>query len=256
MRSHRKFARNFLGGISGGPVPEGATSTAPSETEHRFRVYRNNVAHGLSRALARHYPVVERLVGPECFAGLAALYIERHPPRTPILTEWGGRFALFLAETETLSDLPYLPDIARIEWARSRAYHAQDAAPLRPEDLRRFAERIGEGLQLYLHPSTQILQLATPAGSIWASQQPDGPRPPAPDQWCAETVLVARRGIAHVITVVITPATGRFLAHLMEGANVAEAHSHAGDGFDLNAAFALLLENALIVGAGHREDQT
>lgn len=256
MLSHRDFARSFRDAIDGGAAPVNATARAPDETERRFDVYRNNVAHGLSQALARHYPAVERLLGTDCFKGVARLFIDKHPPRTPVLTEWGVEFPAFLAELEPLQSLSYLPDIARIEWARSRAYHSADAEPLAPRDLNDAAQAAGDDLQLILHPSVQVLQMLTPSGSIWASQQPEGPAPPDASHWTPETVLVARRGLAHVITDVIPSSSGRFIAALAAGHTVAESQARAGDNLDLNAAILLLVEHALIIGAADKGGAT
>lgn len=250
MPSHRDFARGFREGLAGGPAPQNATAQDPAEIERRFDVYRNNVAHGLTQALARHFPAIERLLGEDCFRGLARAYIAEHPPRTPILTDWGGAFPAYLADEPSLQSMSYLPDVARIEWARSRAYHAADSEPIAPERLQETATRAGTHLCLDLHPSVQVLQLLTPAGSIWASQQPGGPAPPRAKEWRPETLLIARRGISHVITSVVRSSTGRFVSALCAGETVARAQDRAGADFDLNAALLLLVENALIVGAG------
>ncbi|TNF11750.1 MAG: DUF2063 domain-containing protein [Rhodobacteraceae bacterium] len=252
MLSHRDFARNFRDAIRGGVAPENATACQPAETERRFDVYRNNVAHSLSQALARHYPVIERLLGEECFNGTVRLFIDQYPPRTPVLTEWGEEFAAFLAEIETFQSLTYLPDVAQIEWARSRAYHSADADPMMPRDLQAIAQEAGEKLRLFLHPSVQVLQMLTPAGSIWASQQPGGAPAPTAAQWAPETVLIARKGLAEVVTRTVPAPIGRFISALLNGRTVAEAQASAGEGFELNAAFLLLVENALIVGAGRK----
>ncbi|KEO54323.1 DNA-binding domain-containing protein [Thioclava pacifica] len=256
MLSHRDFARSFRDAINGGAAPENATARQPGETERRFDVYRNNVAHGLSRALARHYPVIERLLGDECFKGVARLFIDRHPPQTPLLIAWGEEFAAFLAEIETFQSLIYLPDVARIEWARSRAYHSSDAQPVPPQKLQAIAQEAGEDLQLFLHPSVQVLQMLTPAGSIWVSQQPGGPPAPTAAQWAPETVLIARKGLDDVITQAVPAPIGRFISALAYGRTVAEAQASTGEGFELNAAFLLLVKNALIIGADKKGGDT
>ena len=63
------------------PVPAGVTSARGKADAKRFAVYRNNVAVGLTRALASRFPVVERLVGEEFFAGMARAYIARQHGR-------------------------------------------------------------------------------------------------------------------------------------------------------------------------------
>jgi hypothetical protein len=242
MPSHLEFTRSFQTALNGEQPPLGAQAGDPSEITRRFNVYRNNVAYGLAQALARQFPATERLVGADCFAGAAQMFIEQHPPRSPILTDWGEEFPQFLAEVGSLSTLSYLPDVARIEWARIRAYHAADASPVDTEQLNILAQ----DHRMYLHPSVQILRLATPAGSIWASQQPKGPPPPTPEHWHPEVVLVARRGLATVITQVVTPHTAGFIHQLQAQQTLATACTHAGPEFDLTATLVLLIQNNLI----------
>ena len=242
MPSHLEFARSFQIALNADQLPVGAQADDASEIAQRFNVYRNNAAYGLAQALSRQFPATERLVGAECFAGVAKIFIEQSPPRSPILTDWGIEFPQFLAGLGSLSSLPYLPDVARIEWARSRAYHAADAKPVDATRLNTLAQHH----RLHLHSSVQILTLATPAGSIWASQQPDGPAPPSPESWRPETVMIARRGLANVITQVISPQTGVFIRQLLALQTLATACTQAGPEFDLTKGLVLLIQNELI----------
>ena len=108
-------------------------TTAPAA--RYLQVYRNNVFESLVGALKAVYPVVERLVGTGFFAYAADGYIRRHPPTSGNLHDFGGDFAGFLAGFEPARELTLLPDIARLEWAWHRAFHAADQAPLALERL-------------------------------------------------------------------------------------------------------------------------
>ena len=55
----------------GSPLPDGITTARGRADRARFAVYRNNVFVGLTNALARRFPVTERLVGTEFFHGMA-----------------------------------------------------------------------------------------------------------------------------------------------------------------------------------------
>ena len=90
-------------------TPEGLNCSTP---DRRFAVYRNNVQHGLSVALATRFPVIERLVGADFFAATARVFAAQHPPETPVLQDWGEAFPTFLAGFEPAAELPYLADVA------------------------------------------------------------------------------------------------------------------------------------------------
>ena len=155
--------------------------------DRRFAVYRNNVQHGLSRALAARFPVIERLVGPEFFAAMARVFAAQHPPQTPVLLDWGDTFADFLATFPPAQALPYLPDVARLEWLRGQSYHAADAARADPAAL---ATVDPARLQLTLAPSVHAFAAQHPAVSLWHQNQP-GARP-APLPKGPQYALIAR----------------------------------------------------------------
>ena len=137
-----------------------------------LQVYRNNVFESLVGALKAVYPVVERLVGTGFFAYAADGYIRHHPPASGNLHDFGDSFAGFLAGFEPARELAYLPDVARLEWAWHRAFHAADRAPLALERLAAVPpERYGQ-VRFRLHPSAQFIASDYPLLRIWEVNQP------------------------------------------------------------------------------------
>ena len=57
-------------------------------------------------------------------------YIAMSKPASPIITEYGDDFPDFIAAFEPAATVRYLADVARLEAAWTRAYHAADAEPL------------------------------------------------------------------------------------------------------------------------------
>ena len=188
LPAHPDFCSAFDAGLKGAALPPGVTATAPDEVQQRFAVYRNNVAVSLSDALAKRFPVIQRLVGETFFAAMARVFSETHRPKSPVLLEWGDSFPAFLADFPPLKAYPYMADVARIECARGRAFHAADARSAQGES---FIGADPAQLRLRLHPSVQVLRLAHPAVSIWQRNQPQatsqGDLPAA-----AETALILR----------------------------------------------------------------
>jgi hypothetical protein len=180
----------FSTGLRNGTLPPGMTAVAPTEVSRRFSVYRNNVATGLIDALAKRFPVIERLVGTEFFRAIAIIYAETHRPRSPVLSEWGETFAEFLGEFPNLQPYPYMVDVAQIEWARGVSYHASDAAPLTCSELVAAADAPSAS-RLRLHPSVQVLRLSHAGVSIWAANQP-GVQPCRVAPTGPETALIFR----------------------------------------------------------------
>lgn len=244
MSDLRNMQSEFAAALTNGahPVPALIRGAARGRAERRFAVYRNNVAVGLVNALAARFPVTQRLVGEEFFRAMARVYVEREPPRSPVMLLYGTTFPAFIARFEPAAGVPYLGDVAWLEMARGRAYHAADRTPL---DASAFAaltpERLA-GTRTKLHPSVSVMSSCFPVVSIWAAhQQPGEPGPLA--SWEAEDALIARP-YGEVEVRRLPPGVAAFLRELEAGAAIGAAMATAQsavDNFDPAAAFAELI---------------
>jgi hypothetical protein len=139
--------------------------------DRRLAIHRNNVAASLAGVLHAHFPVVARIVGTEFFEAAAVAFVRRAPPVSPVLAEYGGGFASFLGSFAPAADLPYLADVARLEWARTVACNAADGAPIGIERLA--AESDLGAVRLSLHPAAQVVASPWPIVSIWQANTHD-----------------------------------------------------------------------------------
>jgi len=240
---HAGIEADLHAGLFSDTLPGDVISPAGDDIARRFAVYRNNVRHGLTEALRRRFLVIERIVGPAFFGAMAGPFIAAHPPATPVLLAWGEALPDFLDGFPPVAGLPYLGDVARLELARGRAYHAADAVPADPGQL---ACADPGSLRLGLHPSVTLLASRHPILSIWGANQPDA-APGGLRLDASEQVMVARTAdpaATHpVVVVALDPATHAVLAHLQAGRSLAEA-AQAGDP---TQALALLLRDGLII---------
>lgn len=212
-----------------------------ADTAERFAIYRNNVVSGLSRALATGFPAVEAIVGAEFFSALAASFVRAAPPASPVLLDYGAALPDFIAGFAPAAELPYLPDVARLELAYTRAFHAADATPLAADTLNRLAPERLASLRLQLHPSLQILRARYPAATIWAMNTGRAPLAEIAD-WSAQDILVLRPHLT-VAVISLAPGEAAFLEALRAGGTLNEAASVALDAaaaFDLGPALAAL----------------
>jgi hypothetical protein len=235
---HAATEAAFHAALWQGTPPPGLAAPDPSEIARRFSVYRNNVQHGLTRALVARFPVVEQLVGAEFFTAMARVFIAEAPPAHPVLFSWGEAFPAFLESFPPVGHLPWLGDVARLELARGRAYHAADAAPVAPEAL---VATDPERLRLALHPSVELFTSPYPAVRIWQAHQP-GAAPGAPLGAGPDHALIARAVDFAVIVAPVDAATHRVLSHLLAGTLLGEA-AHEDDP---TPALTLLLRHGLI----------
>lgn len=234
-------------------VPDPVTSHATARPPKRFNVYRNNIHASLIGVLEGRFPAVSRLVGTEFFAAMARVYINDHPPRSPILMEYGQTFSEFLESFEPVVDVPYLPDVARIEWAWSFAYYAADAEPVEPETLQALPpETIGD-LSFTLHPSLSVVCSRFPAVTIWTANVADEDPPPINAGAGGEDAMILRPyskvELRHL------PVGGAvFIKSLKTGHTLAKASAkvrEAASGFDLQANLAGLFSSGAVIAVQH-----
>lgn len=97
-----------------------------SFTPRGLQVYQANRSVLAERTLASTYPVVAQLIGVESFEPLAGHFWQQHPPQRGDMGQWGAQLSEFLEALPQLADEPFLPDVARLEWALHRAASVPD----------------------------------------------------------------------------------------------------------------------------------
>ena len=242
------FDRSVFAGDAQGLEPwVDARGLAPQD---RIQVYRNMVFNTLSGALVTSFPVVLRLVGQDCFEGLASRYIAAIPSSSGNLQDYGQSFPDFLASAAETAGLPYLPDVARLEWLRQEAYLAADADAIAPEWLTLLKDDELAQSKIDLHPSIHLLASQHPIFDIWRFCHDENPHQLHLGGE-GQAVMVWRDDIQIAIQPVSLGAH-RFVAALLAGRSLDEAISAAvaiDPEFDLASAFHLLLQHGLVVDA-------
>ncbi len=224
------------------PAPEGLQDGTGAPTTKRFDVYRNNVAVSLTDALVSAFPVIHKLVGDEFFRAMAGVYLRKHLPDTALMMFYGSEMPKFLKRFGPAQSLHYLPDVARLEIAMRKSYHAADAAPVSADALGQIAPDALMAAKLTLAPAVQILQSSHPIHGLWqANMVADAPKPVKQ----AENVLITRPQFDPVQHL-ISDADLTFLTALQDGHALGVAMSKAGAGFDLGTILGLLLRQGAL----------
>lgn len=242
------FARSLLDPERAAPIgllgPDGICSA------RRYGVYRNNVVVGLADAIALNFPAVRRIVGEEFFRALAVEFVRVYPPNSPVLLGYGARFAEFLEGFPPVAQLPYLPDVARIEHAWIESYNAADADALTVESLAFIKHESLAHLQLELHPSLRLVQSRYPAFTIWEMNGTSGEPAPVDLGLGGEAVLVVRPE-AEVIVQELPLGGAEFIEALADGQTVVTSALRAvtvTPHFELVGVLAGLVSSGAIAG--------
>jgi hypothetical protein len=130
-------------------------------------IYRNTVASTLVNALRLSFPAVQHLVGADFFEAAAREFIRGNVPASACLNDYGDEFPGFLARFPPAATLPYLADVAQLEWAVNRALHAPDVGKLDLSRLASLEEAALPHVSFTAHPALSLLRLGFGADAIW-----------------------------------------------------------------------------------------
>ena len=208
----------------------------------RSQIYVNNHVIGLVACLADIYPVVRAVIGDDCFQASARDFVAATPMRTGNVLDYGHNFPSFIRDCEHLRALPYLADLATLEWTRHEVIHAPDPLPEWTLSLAAIAALDDAALcqlQLALIPSARLFVSDYPCLRIWQMHQPNaGIESVSLDEGGVQC-LVQRSGL-DVRFAVLADAELAFLKRLSARPLLAAADQVLDNGlaFDLAAALA------------------
>jgi hypothetical protein len=136
-------------------------------------VYRGNVFGNWSGALAIAYPIVRKIVGAEFFDAMVHHFARAHTSHSGDLHDYGAELPSFLGAYPHTADLPYLPDVARMEWFAHRAYYAPEIRSFDPMGHTDLSPERLASLRLKLAPSCALLRSPWPLARLWQIHQDD-----------------------------------------------------------------------------------
>ncbi|MGE0256327.1 MAG: putative DNA-binding domain-containing protein [Alphaproteobacteria bacterium] len=225
--------------VSGDPAAALAIIGPGDGNEARLEIHRANYRISLTHVLAGTFPSVRRTLDTDSFRHVSEKFVVSHPPRRPQLLDWGGDFPAFLSQSPRLANWRWLPDLARLDWARNQAHFAADASPVLPADLERVPAGLYESIRFRLVPSVRVVTSVFPVATMWAAAMAE-PMAPLAANGPAEGVLVLRpwRVVTHRA---VSDGDRALLAALGAGMTLAEAAELAcrtEPGFDLLVALA------------------
>ena len=218
--------------------------------ERRMAIYRANMVAAADKVLSLAYPVIRQVVGEEFFHGLAREYQRGTPSTSGDLTDFGATFDAFVAAFEHTQSLPYLPDLARLEWAVHRAGGAADAPDWDAGALATVEPEQQAAIRFAWPPGLAVVESPHPIVRIWTIHQPGYDGEFSVDWNRADTALVARDGFTVVVTE-CAAADALFIRASLAGTPLGDAATATlatHPDFDLGALLGRALAARLICG--------
>lgn len=121
-----------------------------------LQIYKDNIIVILAQSLKSYYPLIYKLIGDNAFNHLAREYIKHYPSRSSNLHDYGEYLSDFIQSLPYLDNYPYLPEVAKFEWACHTIYFAADAEQFHL-DHNNYLEMYGT-----LHPASRLISFNYP----------------------------------------------------------------------------------------------
>jgi len=250
MPSLREMQLDFVEAIfKGGSHLDGllAHCMGPiSLAEQGLAAYRRSVLGNLSVAVQTTYPVLQSIVGHDFLVAAAHAYAQQRPSQSGNLNDYGSDFDAFIADFEPAKTLPYLPDVAKLEWLVQKVCGAEKSTD---QDLALLISTPPENwgsISFKMDPAHALLQSKWPVARIWEVNQTGYAGDLGVDFSVAQTVLVHRRPVGVAVDM-LSPGEMEFLLAISEGNTLDRAVDTASrfKSFDLEVSMQHFIANGL-----------
>ncbi len=134
-------------------------------------IYQNSSIANITNSLSLSYPVIEKLVGKDFFRASCKVYIYGHWPTSGNMDDYGEEFPQFLAELESVKQLTYLDDVAKLEWLFHQSSLAKDSIDFDWTTLANIVPSEAMKLNFLLAPSVALMKSTMPIDKIWLMNQ-------------------------------------------------------------------------------------
>ena len=221
-----------------------------------LRAHRHNGHATAQKVIANVFPTVQAMLGDEALQALARELWWTHPPTSGDLANWGADLVQQLAQHPALASWPYLPDVARLEWARHECERAADAA-FDGESLSRLAHDDPAQLRLQLKSGTAVISSNWPVVRLFDAHQATQALTTSDDaetwlglreaieQHQSETALVWRHHWRAEVRL-LSPDQAKWMQALLDGATLQVALDAMPPEFDFTSWLTQALQSGWI----------
>ena len=162
-------------------LPESRTSSGIPAVElnpqgnapgaERLVVYADGDLARVEEALAEVYETIRHVVGRTAFQELAESYARRYPSHDYNLSLVGRHLPDHVAQLPLAGELPFLPDLARLEWLVAQAFHAFDQPPMETAQAAGWSLEEWARARVFFQPSVGSVSSAWPILDIWQARE-------------------------------------------------------------------------------------
>lgn len=163
--------QQFIEALFANEMP--AKMNLSNDLSHRIWIYQNNVQQALINYLCQVFVVCDELVGRDFFRAMLKHYIVQMQPTSGNIHAYGATLADFIERFDPAQSVPYLVDVARLEWAEHHAYYATISQPVTPGMMAEYDQAEQLTMPIELNESVSLLESEFPIDDIYEQAQPD-----------------------------------------------------------------------------------
>ncbi len=171
--SLREIQDRFVSDLLGNSVSGDYLGRTNISVNHLLNIYRNNFFTTHCTAIQNTFPHIERLVGAEYVRNLTEKFIREVPHASGGMQDFGRNFAGFLRRGEVAQRLPYLADIAELEWAMYESANAANLMSFNSAKLKHYTPGEYSDLKAVMHPSFRLVSSVFAVYDIWLLKEED-----------------------------------------------------------------------------------
>ncbi|MSR77213.1 MAG: DUF692 family protein [Candidatus Omnitrophica bacterium] len=188
----------------------------------RLDVYREGYLARTEESLKEVYEAVRHVLGDGVFHDLAHQYAQSFSSPDFNLNLKGRSLPDFLKQTSWTEKLPFLPDLACLEWKIAEAFHGFDKPAFDPSFLFQLNSEDWKNLRILFQPSVSLLESSWPILDLWQSRKTPVEEIRMDLVNRPQKVLVARRPSKEVFCRLLTEREFRVLILLKQGKSLGE----------------------------------
>lgn len=144
--------------------------------EDRFKIYSNNVFSSLKNVLKEDFLLCRKILGEQKFNQASFEFVRNLPPESGCLLAYGQRFPRFLEVF--FPALPYIKDIALLEWAKKEMYYKENSRPLDLQSISSIPKDKYEALTFKFPEATFFLESPFSLQELWNNSEKEKIRAP------------------------------------------------------------------------------
>ncbi len=234
--------------VTGGFGSLGLSLSGGQVVEHRLAIHRRHYQASLITALLEKFPATTWLVGSPFNTEAARSFVEKYPPSTPCIAEYGEAFPLFLGACQGANRAPYLQAFAELERHIGLVAIAVDVPPLTVQELSTVTRDVLPDTALAIQAGVRYLQASWPVDELMniylAEARPEGFEF-EPADVCLE--IIGARGAFRIGRLVKSDFI--FRKSIFEGHTIGDAAEKAlevDSNFDPGRALVAFVANGLV----------